>query len=327
MPIILAQHYFQSDSATDRPYADVESVLYHYPRQYFTRVAPFEAFIYYRPLGRASIRPDSRHYFGHGVIGEPWPDPRNDNLRFAPIIQYQRFQSLVPLRDPRGNYYETGTEHTPQAQSAVRTLSEISYHRILAAANVAVTGISAFPSTIDAEISGYRNIPVAWPKDDLRRITDVPAGAGYVPRGQSPPSVYEAAALQERARADHQRVLREIVAKVNGLGGECHYNNNIDLLTRVGDERLLVEAKSLNDLSDAVHRMRYGLGQLLDYRVRYRAEIEGASPVLAFGRPPDRNTGWIAEILEENGVAFVASIDGHVVPLNEHGRQTRLFAA
>jgi hypothetical protein len=73
--------------------------------------------------------------------------------------------------------------------------------------------------------------------------------------------------------------------------------------------------------------MRYGLGQLLDYRVRYRAELEGASPVLAFGRSPDRNTGWIAEILQENGVAFVASIEGQVIPLNDRGRQTILFAA
>jgi hypothetical protein len=323
VPVVLQQHFLQAD----RAYADVEGVLYHYPRQYFGRVTPFEPFIYYRPLGKAAARPDSLHYFGHGVMGEPWPDPKDGKLRYAPIVQYERFQTLVTLRDPLGNYYETGTERAPQAQSAVRDISEIAYHRILAAANVAVTGISALPATTAVEISGYRTVPLPWPKDDLRVITHVPAGAGYVPRGQDPPSVYEAAALQERARADHQRVLSEIVAKVNTLGGSCRYNNNIDLLTHVGDEGLLIEAKSLNDLNDAVHRMRYGLGQLLDYRVRYRAEIDGASPVLAFGRPPDRNTGWIAEILQANGVAFVASIEGNVIPLNECGRQTKLFAA
>jgi hypothetical protein len=323
VPVVLQQHFWQAK----RLYADLEGVLYHYPRQYFTRITPFEPFIYYRPLGKAKARLDSLHYFGHGAIGEPWDDPNDDRLRFAPIIQYDQFQTLVPLRDPLGNYYETGTGRIPQGQSAVRSITEIAYHRILAAANVAVTGISALPATTAADIAGYRGPPISWPKDDLRIITDVPAGAGYVPHGNSPPSVYEAAALQERARADHQRVLSEIVARVHGLGGRCRYNNNIDLLTHVGDERLLIEAKSLNDLNDAVHRMRYGLGQLLDYRVRYRAEIEGASPVLAFGRAPDRNTGWIADILQENGVAFVASIQGQAIPLNERGRQTILFAA
>jgi hypothetical protein len=325
MPVILQQHFPQDDQP--RTYADVEGVLYHYPRQYFERVAPFERFIYYRPLGNARRRPDSLHYFGHGVLGEPWPDPNSDKLRYAPIIQYEPFHQIVSLRDPLGNYYETGTARSPQAQSAVRRISDIAFHRILAAAHVAVTGISAIPVTTAVEIAGYLSVSSAWPKDRLRVITDVPAGAGYVPHDGSPPNVYEAAALQERAREDHQRVLSQIVAKVNTLGGQCHYNNNIDLLTHLGQERLLIEAKSLNDLNDAVHRMRYGLGQLLDYQVRYRAEIEGASPVLAFGRPPDRNTGWIADILEDNGVAFVASIEGALIPLNERGRRTKLFAA
>ena len=72
--------------------------------------------------------------------------------------------------------------------------------------------------------------------------------------------------------------------------------------------------------------MRYGLGQLFDYRVRYRPEIEGASPVLAFGRPPKRDTGWISEVLEQNGVAFVASVEGQVVPFNDLGRAMKLFS-
>ena len=71
--------------------------------------------------------------------------------------------------------------------------------------------------------------------------------------------------------------------------------------------------------------MRYGLGQLMDYRVRYRAEIENADPVLAFGRPPDRETSWIADILDENRVAFVRSVDGKIVPMNAEAHRKRLF--
>jgi len=301
--------------------------LYHYPRQYFTRIRPFEPFIYYRPLGKGTLRLDSRHYFGHGVLGEPWPDPHNNQLRYVPVEKYEPFRTIVPLRDQIGNYYETGTPDVPQGQSAVRLISEIAYHRILAAADVAVTGISSLPSTAVVERVGYAAASSSWPKDNLRIIQKIPPGAGYVPRSSGPPNVYEAAALQERARADHQRVLAEIVAKVLRLGAHCWYNNNIDLLVAYGSQRLLIEAKSLNDVRDSVHRMRYGLGQLMDYRTRYRVEIEGAEPVLVFGRAPDREASWISEILDENGVAFVSSVGDELVPMNNAARRKTLFSA
>lgn len=51
-------------------------------------------------------------------------------------------------------------------------------------------------------------------------------------------------------------------------------------------------ARQCNDVRDAVHCMRYGLGQLLDYRTRYEAEIEGARSVLIldceYSRPKRR---------------------------------------
>ncbi len=105
------------------------------------------------------------------------------------------------------------------------------------------------------------------------------------------------------------------------------YNNNIDLFVRYGDQSLLVEAKSLNDARQSVDRMRYGMGQLFDYRVRYKAEVAGAEPVLAFGAPPDRASGWITTILQENGIAFVARDRERLVPLNERATAIALFAA
>jgi Dam-replacing family/Dam-replacing HTH domain len=62
--------------------------------------------------------------------------------------------------------------------------------------------------------------------------------------------------------------------------------------------------------------MRYGMGQLFDYRVRYEVEVAGAEPVLAFGALPDRATGWITNILQDNGIAFVARDREQIVPLN-----------
>ena len=90
-------------------------------------------------------------------------------------------------------------------------------------------------------------------------------------------------------------------------------------------ERNLIEAKSLNDLRDAVNRMRYGIGQLIEYGVRYRAELQGAKPVLAFGSAPDRDTSFVATILQENGIAFVSQDRGELLPLDDAAQSLRLF--
>jgi len=59
---------------------------------------------------------------------------------------------------------------------------------------------------------------------------------------------------------------------------------------------------------------------------RYAAELRGATPLLAFGDPPDRQTGWIADVLEDAGIGFAARVDGELLPLNATGRALRLFA-
>lgn len=312
--------------ASDRTYKDAEWSLYHYPRQYFSRVSPYDRFIYYRPHGKRSPRPDSSHYFGHGVLGQPFEDPFNSSHRFVPLIKCEPFRRLVPLRDPAGRYYETESERPIVGQSAVRLIGEIAYQRIMAAAEMASLGISLLPSTEEVVASSYYGAPVAAPADGIRQISEIPEGAGYVPRADHPVDVYESAALQERARADHQGILRLVHAEAHRRGASCWYNNNIDLVIDFGDERNLIEAKSLNDLRDAVNRMRYGIGQLVDYQVRYRAQLQGAKPVLAFGRAPDRETSWIATVLEETGIGFVSREYDRLIPLNGSAKSLRLFS-
>ena len=138
--------------------------------------------------------------------------------------------------------------------------------------------------------------------------------------------MYESAALQERARADHQMLLRNIARVATERGGSFWYNNHIDLVVNLDGERTLIEAKSINDLRDAVNRMRYGIGQLADYQVRYRAELQNAKPVLAFGRPPDRDTSFVSTVLQETGIAFISQVQGRLVPMNETAKSLRLFA-
>jgi hypothetical protein len=72
--------------------------------------------------------------------------------------------------------------------------------------------------------------------------------------------------------------------------------------------------------------MRYGMGQLFDYRVRYKAELAGAEPVLAFGAPPDLATAWVTTILQENGIAFVARDGKRLIPLNERAQALAICA-
>lgn len=158
----------------------------------------------------------------------------------------------------------------------------------------------------------------------MREIRDIPPGAGYIPSGR-PVNVREAALLQERARADHQAVLKHLAALVHERGGRTWYDNYIDLFGDVDGSRMLIEAKSLNDPEDAVHRMRYGMGQLFDYRHRYNSTIGAVKPVLAFGRLPANDDLWIGAALEENGVAFVGQAADKIVPLNESAEALPIF--
>ena len=313
MPVILSQRYIGEDKSPK--YRDVEGVIYHYPRVYFSRVLPDDRFIYYRPI-KGSTATDAGTYFGHGRLGIPYADVADANLRYVDIKGFQRFPRPVGLRGLADVWIETGTSAGPQFQAAVREISLYDYHRILIAAGLGLSDVEALP-TVDDLLDGVVSQLVMAPKDDLRTALVIPDGTGYVWKGGALPNLAESAALQERARADHQRVLQTITETVDRRGGEWWFNNNIDLFARIGEQKLLIEAKSLVNPDRAVDRMRYGMGQLFDYRVRYEAEVAGATPVLAFGTPPVRGDAWVANILNANGVAFVGLMGGRLKALNQ----------
>lgn len=310
MPVVLSQRSIAREP--NAKYRDVEGVIYHYPRVYFKRVLPDDHFIYYRPA-KGSTASDAGTYFGFGRLGVPYADPVDASLRFVDIKGYQKFSIPVPVRD--AVWTETGTTASPQFQAAVRELSTYDYHRLLIMGGVSLGEIETLP-TVDDLLDGLVSPLIQAPKDILRTAAAIPDGTGYVWQGGPMPNLAESAALQERARADHQNVLRYISQLVEARGGSWFYNNNIDLYAKIGEQRVLVEAKSLANPARAVDRMRYGMGQLFDYRVRYEAEVAGAEPVLAFGTPPDRSDAWIANILEGNGVALVCLMNGSLRALN-----------
>lgn len=319
MPLVLTQH--SSEARDPNHYLDREGVIYHFPSQYLGALRRSidelgdRRFIYHRPLRGASAG-DAGRYFGYGMLGDPYPDVQNGGHYFVDIYSYDRM-APVPLRRANGVYYETGTASVPNLRG--RSIRYIEPRAFLAILESGQAYSPSFEPPTDVHDTGVF-APGPIPRDTFRPMDRVPAGTGYVPHGSTLPDRFETAALHERARSDHQETLQLILEEVKKNGGAALYNNNVDLFVRLGEARFLIEAKSLTRAEVAVDRMRYGLGQLMDYSVRYRAELMGATPVLAFGAPPTRDASWIATILNETNVAFIARTQGEIRGLNDLGR-------
>ncbi len=180
------------------------------------------------------MHPDAGTYFGFGRLGVPYADPVDASLRFVDIKGYRKFSAPVPVRN--AVWTETGTAASPQFQAAVRELSTYDYHRLLIAGGVTLGDIETLPM-VDDLLDGLVSPLSLAPKDALRTAAVIPDGTGYVWQGGAMPNLAESAALQERAGADHQRVLRHISQLVETRGGSWFFNNNIDLPQRAGDHQ------------------------------------------------------------------------------------------
>jgi hypothetical protein len=310
----------------DPKYKDTEFAIYHYPQQYFDQIRGGERFVYYRPARGAKAGEEST-YFGCGELGDWFPDPQDAAHRFVGIRKPIKFSRPIRHVDSFDRMFESTFRDRNAFQGrSVRHIDDLDFYRILDAAGLTSAAWQQAP-TIDDVASGL--VMPQWtaapPRDAFRPLDVVPDGTGYRPTGKTI-DVFDAAALQERARADHQETLKLVKRMTEACGGSCLFNNNVDLLATFEDRKLLVEAKSLNLPSSAVDRMRYGMGQLFDYGVRYRAEIGKAQPVLAFGTIPPSDAGWISTILQETGVAFIARQRDSLLPLNDAARDLPIFA-
>jgi len=321
MPLVLMQRAWRDDPK----YKDTEFCVYHYPQKYFDEIRGGERFVYYRPSKDATAA-EASAYFGCGELGDWWTDPDDPRHRFVGIRKPIRFAEPVSHIDAQNRMYESAYSSRSAFQGrSVRYIEDLDYHRVLAAAGLTGAAWQTAP-TVDDVVSGLL-VPIeamAPPRDPFRPLTTVPDGTGYRPTGK-PIDIFEVAQLQERARGDHQDTLKLVKAMVERRNGSCLFNNNVDLLASFDEQRLLVEAKSLNVQSATVDRMRYGMGQLFDYGVRYRAEIGSAQPVLAFAAMPPHDVGWIATILQENGVAFIARQRDSLLPMNDAARTLPIF--
>jgi hypothetical protein len=312
---------------SDNPrYLDVEGVIYHYPERYFSFIEGYERFVYYRPA-KGAVSREASSYVGYGSLGEPFPDPDDATHRYVPVRQYRPLRNPIEYRDQTGRFLEsTVSSRTAFTGRSVRRILPADYFRILSSAGIYGDPFADLADTRDVIASPYSMLPVLTaPTQPLRIVDRIPPGTGYRPSG-NPVDTQESAALQERARQDHQAVLRRLQYLVHERGGDTLLNNNVDLFATVRGQRLLIEAKSINHPRVVVDRMRYGIGQLADYGVRYHGELGGAERVLAFGVIPPPESAWISTILQESGISFVALNEaGRVIPLNERARSLALF--
>jgi len=324
--LVLSQ--FAQRPGSQEKYRDVEGALYHYPRKYFSLIDGFEAFVYYRPQ-RNAPRDERSSYIGYGRLLDWFPDSTLADHRYVRVADYRPFTIPVSFAEQDEQFYEsTFTTRNAFQGRAVRAISSVDFTRILVAAGLRGDPLASL-GNVDKAVSAFDPLmldrfPRSFPRQPLVPIAEIPDGAGYIATGRHV-DLLESAALQERARADHQSLLRTIHRLGVERGAGTLYNNNVDLLLTRPDENVLVEAKSLNDDRDCVDRMRYGMGQLLDYGVRYRAELAGARPLLAFGRIPEQDAGWISEVLQQNKIGFAGLLNGKVLPLNATARETFLF--
>lgn len=98
MPIVLVQNEVVADPGAHN-WADVEGVQYHYPSKYQRFIQTGVKFVYYRGVHRADgTRRPHGEYFGSGEIGSIWRDPENDRRRYAEIVDYEPFSTLVPAK-------------------------------------------------------------------------------------------------------------------------------------------------------------------------------------------------------------------------------------
>ena len=141
-------------------------------------------------------------------------------------------------------YESTFTSRNAFQGRSVRYVNDLDFHRILDAAGLTGAAWREAP-TVDEVLSGLivAGFSLEPPRDAFRPLTVVPDGTGYRPTGKTI-DVLESAALQERARGDHQDTLKLVKAMVEARDGTCLFNNNVDLLASFSSRRLLVEAKS-----------------------------------------------------------------------------------
>lgn len=142
---------------------DVTGAVYHFPKNYRSKLEEGDQAIYYKARIRDKIYASKRpyfgpHYFAKARIGKIYADRRNDDgASFALIKNYTPFESPVPFKVGR-KYLETviGDRPANYWRNSVRPISQIDYGVILSRAKLLdFSSDSAAPDRVDDFKSYY----------------------------------------------------------------------------------------------------------------------------------------------------------------------------
>jgi len=137
---------------------------YHYPNQYRGLVLPGRRFVYYRGVKRSdgSRRPKPE-YFGTGVIGDVWQDPRNDpsgpkrhRRWYASISDYRPLSPPVPWDEGGAKLEQIASN---RFAVAVRELAEEAHEAILRRRGHAPGAPSSPPTGLVVEVADQKLVP------------------------------------------------------------------------------------------------------------------------------------------------------------------------
>ena len=138
MPLVLASN---DVNVTDRyDWKDIAGVQYHYPNAYRNMILMGEEFVYYRGIRRINGRRGQAEYFGSGIVGEIWRDPKipSDAPKknwawYCEIQDYVPFAVPVPAKID-GIFFEDIERNL--WRNGVRKLSKEIFDHIITAAGI-----------------------------------------------------------------------------------------------------------------------------------------------------------------------------------------------
>lgn len=175
--LVLVQNERTANEAYEH-WKDITGEQYHLPNQYKNRMVPGTPFVYYRGTRRTGGRRGTPEYFGCGIVGALWRDPKVPHREpkrkwawFCQIEDYVPFRWPVPAKS-NGRHIETIPQNFWGV--AVRQLPEHAYRQILDLA-----GLSKFAKTKQATST------ILPPISDVKASTQVVRRSLLVPQAAS----------------------------------------------------------------------------------------------------------------------------------------------
>lgn len=133
MPLVFTSNDPNTSDLRDQ-WQDVTGVRYHFPNMYRNMITTGQPFVYYRGVHRKDGSRGAATYFGAGVVGDVWLDPKSQGNSararswYCAVNDYVPFVSAVPAKTA-GVFLEDIPSN--MWRSGVRKLSGDTFDRII----------------------------------------------------------------------------------------------------------------------------------------------------------------------------------------------------